>query len=75
VSEGWSSIVFAHCNSGVKMSELSEKGAAEATYAANGAPANELAVLGYHEELKRNRNWLTILSQSLVISSVRLSQT
>jgi hypothetical protein len=53
---------------------LNEKGAAvdvnANTNGSGGAAANELAVLGYHQELKRNRTWLTILSQSLVISSV-----
>lgn len=43
-----------------------------AAVAGEAGPTNELAVLGYHEELKRNRSWLTILSQSLVISSVRI---
>ena len=57
------------------MSELSssEKTPVEARVvgeAGVGSAASELAVLGYQQELKRNRGWLTILSQSLVISSV-----
>lgn len=57
------------------MSDISasEKTPASARIAGEPSSSNELAVLGYQEELKRNRSWLTILSQSLVISSVRPS--